>query len=110
MNNKDLAYFRTLIIQNYLSIIDKNSSFNGLDNLNGILQEASKGNNNTKREEKQYFVNREEEYMNHLIAALERIDKNRYGMCVSCGKEIPRERLEEVPHTRYCVPCKNNAE
>ncbi|MFQ5676235.1 MAG: TraR/DksA family transcriptional regulator [bacterium] len=30
-----------------------------------------------------------------------------YGLCLSCGEEIQRERLEVVPHTRYCVSCKD---
>jgi RNA polymerase-binding transcription factor DksA len=32
------------------------------------------------------------------------------GYCIECGNEIPRERLEAVPHTRYCVTCKSRLE
>lgn len=121
MNDKDLDYFRILIVHNYLRVIDKTralkssdglkiNSFSNLDNLNNILQDTGKRDNNSRPEEKLYFFNRDEKYIKHLIAALERIDNNEYGLCIRCGKEIPRERLEEVPHTRYCVFCKNNAE
>ncbi len=114
MNNKDLEYFRTLIIHNYLRVIDKTGvsaglSNNSAENLNNLLRVAGKEGRSARPEEKIYFFKREEEYMKHLIAALERIEKKEYGLCVRCGKEIPRERLEEVPHTRYCVPCKSNA-
>lgn len=35
--------------------------------------------------------------------ALGRMEKGTYGRCVVCGEEIPRERLEAVPETPYCV-------
>ncbi|HEY8472877.1 MAG TPA: TraR/DksA C4-type zinc finger protein [Natronosporangium sp.] len=37
--------------------------------------------------------------------ALRRIRENRYGICTRCEAEIPRERLEVLPHARLCVPC-----
>lgn len=35
--------------------------------------------------------------------ALGRMSKGTYGTCIVCGAEIPRERLEAVPETPYCV-------
>lgn len=35
--------------------------------------------------------------------ALARIEDGTYGKCVVCGEAIPRERLEAVPETPYCV-------
>lgn len=35
--------------------------------------------------------------------ALERIAAGTYGTCEVCGKEIPVERLEAVPWTKYCI-------
>ncbi len=35
--------------------------------------------------------------------ALARIDAGTYGLCESCGRPIPLERLEAIPHTRFCV-------
>lgn len=40
-----------------------------------------------------------------VTAALQRIDDGAYGYCERCGGEIPRERLEILPHARFCVPC-----
>lgn len=37
--------------------------------------------------------------------ALRRISDGSYGRCDRCGQDIPRERLEALPHARYCVPC-----
>ncbi|MNH82953.1 General stress protein 16O [compost metagenome] len=35
--------------------------------------------------------------------ALERIKTGEYGECLTCGKEIPFERLEAIPYTAYCI-------
>lgn len=35
------------------------------------------------------------------------LDPRGYSYCAGCGQKIPRERHEEVPHTRWCVSCKN---
>jgi DnaK suppressor protein len=28
-----------------------------------------------------------------------------FGQCENCQRKIPRERLEAVPYTRFCVNC-----
>lgn len=40
-----------------------------------------------------------------LDAALERLDLGRYGVCETCQRTIPAERLEVLPAARHCVPC-----
>lgn len=37
--------------------------------------------------------------------ALERISKKEYGLCESCGKAIPLERLNVLPYATLCVEC-----
>lgn len=37
--------------------------------------------------------------------ALERIDAGTYGICESCGKAIPVERLDVLPYSTLCVEC-----
>jgi DnaK suppressor protein len=39
-------------------------------------------------------------------AALDRLDNGTYGVCASCGEEIPAERLEFRPNAIRCVSCK----
>ena len=41
-----------------------------------------------------------------LVAALERIEKGTYGLCVECGRDIAPERLEAVPAAALCIKCK----
>lgn len=42
-----------------------------------------------------------------IDAAVAKIYDGTYGQCVSCGKSIPKERLEALPHTTLCVQCKS---
>ncbi|MGW0431849.1 TraR/DksA family transcriptional regulator [Micromonospora sp. NPDC003197] len=43
--------------------------------------------------------------LSQVTEALRRIAEGRYGSCEKCGSDIPRERLEILPHARFCVPC-----
>ena len=48
--------------------------------------------------------------LNLIDAALSRIQSGRYGVCMSCGKKIPRERLEAIPYALLCIRCKSSEE
>ncbi|GGR99482.1 hypothetical protein GCM10010169_50140 [Micromonospora fulviviridis] len=37
--------------------------------------------------------------------ALRRMSEGSYGVCESCGQDIPSARLEILPSARFCVPC-----
>jgi RNA polymerase-binding protein DksA len=45
-----------------------------------------------------------------IDAALARIEAGTYGTCVSCGTDIPYERLEANPWASLCIDCKRKAE
>lgn len=51
-----------------------------------------------------------EQVIFEIDEALKRIEDGTYGTCVSCGKEIPRERLEANPWASLCIDCKRRAE
>lgn len=38
--------------------------------------------------------------------ALQRIGEGAYGLCDTCDKPIPKERLEAIPYARLCLLCK----
>ncbi len=40
-----------------------------------------------------------------IQAALARIEKGTYGVCVKCGEDITEERLDVLPHTPLCKDC-----
>jgi RNA polymerase-binding transcription factor DksA len=43
--------------------------------------------------------------LRELHAAVERLERGSFGTCENCGTAIPLERLEAIPHTRYCTAC-----
>ncbi|MFP4363126.1 MAG: TraR/DksA family transcriptional regulator [Spirochaetia bacterium] len=45
-----------------------------------------------------------------IDAALARINDNRYGYCMQCGKKIPTARLEAIPYALKCIECKSSEE
>lgn len=43
--------------------------------------------------------------LDQINATLERIERDDYGNCVTCGMPIPVRRLEIIPYTTFCVNC-----
>jgi RNA polymerase-binding protein DksA len=64
------------------------------------------GNATMEREKAFLFAARDGAYLDQIEAALTRIKNREFGMCRACKAPIPRERLEAVPTTEVCVPCK----
>lgn len=48
---------------------------------------------------------RSEEAHGEIVAALARIHDGSFGRCESCETAIGLDRLEVMPHTRYCLGC-----
>jgi RNA polymerase-binding protein DksA len=48
--------------------------------------------------------------MKLIDAALMRIKQGKYGLCIKCGKTIPRDRLEAIPYSLMCIECKTAEE
>jgi RNA polymerase-binding transcription factor DksA len=40
--------------------------------------------------------------------ALQRMAEGQYGTCERCASDIPLQRLEILPHARFCVPCQGD--
>jgi DnaK suppressor protein len=51
-----------------------------------------------------------ESAIGEIEAALERLENGSYGICERCIEPIPFERLEVLPMTRLCTPCRYLAE
>ncbi len=41
-----------------------------------------------------------------IDAALSRVENEKYGLCMKCGKKIPEERLLAIPYALMCIDCK----
>ena len=48
----------------------------------------------------------------HLDEALRRLYRSpeQFGKCHNCGQDIAYERLDALPHARYCIDCKQREE
>lgn len=71
---------------------------------------ADLGTDNFEQEFTLSLLENEEQALDEIGAALDRIDKGTFGQCEECGKEIPRERLRALPYARRCVACARKQE
>jgi len=43
--------------------------------------------------------------LEQINSALERMERNEYGICAVCKNPISAERLEAIPFTDHCIDC-----
>lgn len=60
------------------------------------------------KEESGKLAQRQLKFIQHLQAALIRIENKTYGVCRETGKLISKERLRAVPHATLSIDAKNN--
>lgn len=53
------------------------------------------------------IVGRDLHALNEIDDALDRIETGEYGMCLLCGHDINRSRLEALAHAQHCISCAN---
>ena len=58
-----------------------------------------------ERELAEVVATRRAQIIDEIAEAIARIDAGTYGTCQACGIPIPLERLEAIPHSRFCVAC-----
>jgi RNA polymerase-binding transcription factor DksA len=49
------------------------------------------------------LLENEEQLIEEINGALDRMDRNVFGRCESCGQGIAKERLDALPYARHCV-------
>ncbi len=60
------------------------------------------------KEEAGRLAQRQMKFIQHLQAALVRIENKTYGICRETGKLIPAERLRAVPHATLSIEAKES--
>lgn len=60
------------------------------------------------KEEAGKLAQRQLKFIQHLQAALVRIENKTYGICRDTGGLISKERLRAVPHATLCIASKKN--
>lgn len=66
------------------------------------------GANVYSKEQAGRLAQRQEKFIQHLEAALVRIENKTYGVCRETGKLISKERLRAVPHATLSIDAKMN--
>lgn len=56
------------------------------------------------------LLQNQEQTLEEITGALERIEEGTYGHCEECAVIIPRGRLEALPYARHCVVCARKQE
>ncbi|MEJ2504393.1 MAG: TraR/DksA C4-type zinc finger protein [Gemmatimonadota bacterium] len=73
---------------------------------------ADLGTDAMEREKMLLFASKEGRYLYRIEEALRRLYKEpgKFGFCHTCGNLIEFERLDALPHARYCIDCKRKEE
>ncbi len=72
---------------------------------NTPIHMADLGTDNFEQELTLSLVQNEEQVLDEIVQALERINQGTYGKCEECGANIPKARLQALPYARHCVEC-----
>ena len=84
-----------------------NTDGNDVTDTSPTFKVLEEGANTLSKEEAGRLAERQMKFIQHLQAALVRIENKPYGICRETGKLIPKERLLAVPHATLSVEAKN---
>ncbi len=121
MNKEDIEHFKDLLLKerkrvkeeldwvesNYIGKSQRDAS-GGTSRFS--MHPADRGTDSSEQEKAYMIGSVSGRALEDIDEALENLDKERYGICVSCGQAIGRDRLEVVPHAKLCISCKAKAE
>ena len=77
---------------------------------NTPLHLADLGTDNFEQELTLSLVENDDQTLEAIRAAMERIENGTFGRCERCDKPISKERLNALPFTSLCVDCAREAE
>ena len=119
MTKEDLEFFRQLIQaklaelsqefhEQELNSRSEAEQVSSEDRSAYSLHMADRGTDAMEREKMLLFASKEGRYLYRVEEALRRLYKDpaSFGVCQSCEQRISFERLDALPHARYCIDCK----
>lgn len=122
MSKKNLAHFEKRLLQERARVLKELGHHDetygstpqgaGGDLSSYSFHMADQGTDAMEREKAFLFASQEGRFLWHIDQALRRLYKTpeKYGQCHGCGGEIAFERLDALPHARYCINCKQKEE
>ena len=115
-SDTELEEFKELILEkldkakkdyDLLRSIITNSNGNDTEDTSPTFKVLEEGAATLSKEEAGQLAQRQLKFIEHLQAALVRIENKTYGICRSSGQLIPKERLRAVPHATLSIEAKN---
>jgi YteA family regulatory protein len=88
-----------------VSLRDATSELSSYDNHPGDL-----GNETFEAEKNISFRTNDKYMLSEIDTALDKLHKGNYGECERCHRKIDEDRLEIMPHARFCIDCENKVE
>ena len=117
-NDEELDEFRQIILQKLekakedyelLKSAITQSESNDTQDTSPTFKVLEEGAATLSKEEAGKLAQRQLKFIQHLQAALVRVENKTYGICRESGKLIPKERLRAVPHATLSVDAKEKA-
>ena len=121
MPKKQLAHFEKRLLEERKRVIKELGHHGDTFGPNGeadgdtsaySFHMADQGTDAMEREKAFLFASQEGRFLWHIDQALRRLYKSpeTFGKCHQCGNDIAFERLDALPHARYCIACKQREE
>ena len=85
------------------------TSSNDIEDTSPTFKVLEEGAATLSKEESGRLAQRQLKFIQHLEAALVRVENKTYGSCRETGKLIPKERLRIVPHATRCIEAKGES-
>jgi len=85
-----------------------NTDGNDVTDTSPTFKVLEEGASTLFKEEAGQLAQRQMKFIQHLQAALVRIENKTYGICRETGKLIPKERLRAVPHATLGIDAKED--
>ncbi len=116
-SDEELAEFKAIILDklekakadyDLLRATITHTASNDTEDTSPTFKVLEEGAATLSKEESGRLAQRQLKFIQHLEAALVRIENKTYGICRETGKLIPKERLKIVPHATLCIEVKEN--
>ncbi len=114
-SDEELAEFKQIILEKLAkakqdydilkSTITQGDS-NDIQDTSPTFKVLEEGASTLSKEEAGNLAQRQQKFIQHLQAALVRIEHKTYGICRETGKLISKERLRAVPHATLSMEAK----
>lgn len=112
MNKKDKGFFKKYFAEKLEELI--NQAGNTVSGMTETKENFPDPADRAALEADRNFMlrirDREAKLIKKIKAALDRVEKDTFGICESCGEDITLNRLKARPVTTQCIDCKSKEE